>query len=547
MSMDDLTANLLVLVAELIVVVVVFLFVGWVAGRILGSMISIPALKRFEGLLTLLRRKLRWILVLICLALTVGLAGFNGYLMYRGEKLKEYTLELLQGIPRSFWVELAIAAGKIAGLVVLTALVLRLVRRVLDFACERTKAFEGIKANDESIDGFFAALKRIASRAAWLLVIAYATVAFGLPAGISNAALILLKIYLIIATGLLCWRGLDAFIASVDALSKKYSSSTNMLRFYDRMRHLVPLFRRSVEYVIYVTVASLVVLQIELIATLAGWGPRLIRIIGVVFLSRVAIELANLVIEETLITRARLTLDQKQRRQTLVPLIRSGLKYAIYFCAAVIVLKELGINPTPVLAGAGIAGLAVGLGAQNLINDVVSGFFILFEEHYLVGDFIKAGDAEGAVESIDLRTTRVRDNDGRHHILRNGQIGNLVNYSKSYTHAVVEVGVAYESDLDRVLAVLESVGEKFCEAHEDVLEPTMVKGLNAFGESELTIRTVTKVKPGRHLQAERDLRKWIKKTFDEESIEIPYARRVLIFKNPENDPTAGGEFAPTAR
>ena len=102
----------------------------------------------------------------------------------------------------------------------------------------------------------------------------------------------------------------------------------------------------------------------------------------------------------------------------------------------------------PILAG--IAGLAVGLGAQNLINDMVSGFFILFEEHYLVGDFVKIGEAEGTVESIDLRTTRIRDNAGRHHIIRNGQINDLVNYSKDYTNAVVQVGVAEVQHADPV-------------------------------------------------------------------------------------------------
>jgi small conductance mechanosensitive channel len=246
-------------------------------------------------------------------------------------------------------------------------------------------------------------------------------------------------------------------------------------------------------------------------------------------------------VQETLITRARLSEDQKQRRQTIVPLVRSIIKYGIYFSAAVIVLKQLGINPTPVLAGAGIVGLAVGLGAQNLINDVLSGFFILFEEYFLVGDFIRVAEAEGTVESIDLRTTRIRDNDGRQHILPNGQIIGVTNYAKQYTYAVVDVGVAYESDIDIVFEVLDAVGKRIQESDSDVLEPTQVKGLQAFGESELTMRTVTKVKPGRHLQVERDLRKMIKEAFDDQDIEIPYARRVVILQQPDAQALAGGE------
>jgi small conductance mechanosensitive channel len=209
------------------------------------------------------------------------------------------------------------------------------------------------------------------------------------------------------------------------------------------------------------------------------------------------------------------------------------LKYFIYFGAGIMVLIEMGINPTPILAGAGIVGLAVGLGAQSLVNDVVSGFFILFENYYLVGDFIETGEARGTVEAIDIRTTRIRNPNGPQHILRNGQIGEIINYSKEHTRAVVEVGVAYESDLDHVFRVLEQVGKELKEKDHDVLEPTVVRGLQNFGESELLIRTITKVKPGQHRQVQRDLRKMVKEAFDREGIEIPYARRVLILKDEE--------------
>ena len=287
--------------------------------------------------------------------------------------------------------------------------------------------------------------------------------------------------------------------------------------------------------------ATLVIMQIGAIAALAGWGPRIIQVIGIVFMARVVKELITFLLEESMLRKADLTPQQKQRRATMVPLFSSMMTYAIYFVAGVAILKVFSINPTPILAGAGIAGLAVGLGAQNLIDDMVSGFFILFEEHFLVGDFIQIGDATGVVESIDLRTTRIRDNAGRHHIIRNGQIIDLVHYSKDYTNAVVEVGVAYESDLNRVFDVLKSTGEELKAENGMVLEATLVKGLDNFGESELLIRTVTRVKPGCHLQVERDMRKRIKDAFDAHGIEIPYARRVLIMqsKDSQNEVEAG--------
>ena len=113
------------------------------------------------------------------------------------------------------------------------------------------------------------------------------------------------------------------------------------------------------------------------------------------------------------------------------------------------------------------------------------------------------------------------------------QIGEIINYSKEHTRAVVEVGVAYESDLDHVFRVLDQVGKEIKEKDPDVLEPTVVRGLQNFGESELLIRTITKVKPGQHRQVQRDLRKMVKEAFDREGIEIPYARRVLILKDEE--------------
>src|SRR5205807_5871660 len=128
--------------------------------------------------------------------------------------------------------------------------------------------------------------------------------------------------------------------------------------------------------------------------------------------------------------------DQKAR--TLVPLLSSISQYVFYFGSALAMLKELGLESyvTPILAGAGILGLGVGLGAQSLVTDVVSGFFILFESQYLVGDFVEIGGAAGTVEAVGIRVTEIRDSYGKLHIIPNGQIKNVVNYSKSYVNAV---------------------------------------------------------------------------------------------------------------
>ncbi|MDH3645792.1 MAG: mechanosensitive ion channel family protein [Gammaproteobacteria bacterium] len=530
LALDPLILNIATIAVEIVVVAIAFVILNWILKRIISAIIAAPALARWQGIAKKTQANLRTLLFLLATLLILGVIGANLYLMYLGKNLPQYTLELVRGIPRQFWIDTGIALAKILGLVIAATIVLRYVRRVLAFLSTRTKAFEGLAANDESIEKFFGALSRTLSVAAWLMVLALAAAWLGLPAAVYAFIMLVLRIFLIISVGILILRALGALIDSADALSAKYITESKFAGAYERLRSLVKLFRRSIEYVVMVMVATLVVMQVDAIAPLAEWGPRIIRIIGIIFLARLVIVLAHYLIEELLINKAELTKPQRQRRQTLVPLYRSIIAYAVYFFAGVMIIREVGINPTPVLAGAGIFGLAVGLGAQNLINDVVSGFFLLFEEHFLVGDFIKIGEAEGIVELIDLRTTRIRDNAGRHHIIRNGQISELINYSKDYTHAVVEVGVAYESDLNKVFDVLKTTGEELKAENDMALEATSVKGLDNFAESQLLIRTVTRVKPGCHLEVERDLRRRIKIAFDENGIEIPYSRRVMIMR-----------------
>ena len=533
-ELSVLTANIATIAIELLVIVIVFVLLNAIIKQVISRVIKAPSLERWKPIATKAQRNLRLLIILLATLSVLTVIGIGIYWMYLGRYLPDYTIGLIRGIPMQFWIDTGIAIAKVAGLMVAATVALRYLRRLVGFLCTRAKEFEGLRANDESIEKLFGSLGFTISTATWLVILALASAWLGLPAVLYNGLLLILRIFLIIAVGVLIWRAVGALIESADALSEKYVAKTKFTSPYKRLRPLIPLLRRSIEYAIMVTMATLVIMQIGAIATLAEWGPRIIQVIGIVFLARVVKELITFVLEETMLRQAALTPEQKQRRATMVPLFNSILAYTIYFVAGVAILNVFGINPTPILAGAGIAGLAVGLGAQNLIDDMVSGFFILFEEHFLVGDFIQIGDAEGIVESIDLRTTRIRDNAGRHHIIRNGQITDLVHYSKEYTNAVVEVGVAYESDLNRVFDVLRSTGEELKAENGMVLEATLVKGIDNFGESEMLIRTVTRVKPGCHLHVERDLRKRIKDAFDAQGIEIPYARRVLIMQDGES-------------
>ncbi len=340
---------------------------------------------------------------------------------------------------------------------------------------------------------------------------------------------IALEIYAIVVVGLLIVKAQKPIVDSLDALSEKYASNEILLQLYAQLRPLVPLLKRCLEYAIYAQMLALAIERVEPFAFLATYGPIAVKLIGILFLSRVSIEVTKLAISEMLLHD--LDMTDFQRRQTFVPLVESFLKYLIYFGAGIVILYTINVDPAPILAGAGIVGLAVGLGTQNLLNDLVCGFFILFENYYLVGDYINLGEVEGTVEAIELRTTRIRHQNGQLCIIRNGKINNVINYSKDYVYAEVTVGVVYDEQLDLVYKIIESIGLLLKENNPNVLEPTIVEGLEEFGNFHLLVRTITKVKPGKHLQIQRRIRQMIKEAFEREGIQIPFGQRVWLLKN----------------
>jgi len=519
--------------AEIVLLILSFIFINLLIYLGFKAFYTLPGIKKIKDRFETIRMNIKWVLVFLCFIFSLAWVGFSGYLLYvhRQEGLLAYHQELLSQVPANIWIELGLGFAKIIGAIVLATISIRIVRRILQAIEAKAKAWEGIKANDESIEIFSHSLGSILSNGAWLLVFVFSVWTLPYLSFLSKYLLVIFKIYIYISLGSLAVGSVAVIVDSLDALSVKYSSPDNILSAYHHVRGLVPLFRRSLEYIIYVFVATLVVMQFDFFAPLAAYGPKIVQIIGIFFLARVFVVISELALDRFFAGSEKVSEVERQRQMTLLPLAKSFFRYAIFFIAFVLMLRAFDINPTAILAGAGIVGIVVGLGAQSLINDLVSGFFILFENIYLVGDYIESEDARGKVEGIDIRTTRIRDPNGQLHILRNGQMSKIINYSKGYTHAVVEVGVAYDSDLNKVYKVLKETGKKIKEINPDVLDATEVRGLEDFGESQLTVRTTTRVKPGRHLEVAREYRKMLQEAFDKEGIEIPFARRVVIFKN----------------
>lgn len=225
---------------------------------------------------------------------------------------------------------------------------------------------------------------------------------------------------------------------------------------------------------------------------------------------------------------------RRQRVLTTADLLGSVARYAIWAITIVTVLSIVGFDIRALLAGAGIAGLAIGFGAQTLVKDVISGFFLLFDDTLGNGDLIRIGTDTGTVEYVGLRLIKVRKFDGELLMVPAGELRTFGNKSVGYARVIVEVGLSYEQDAGRALEVLEEVASEWAasEHAQDILmeDAPQVQALLALGDSAVTARVIAQVRPGEQFPAERELRKLIKTRFDERGIEIPFPRRTVYVK-----------------
>ncbi|HZJ57195.1 MAG TPA: mechanosensitive ion channel family protein [Clostridia bacterium] len=275
----------------------------------------------------------------------------------------------------------------------------------------------------------------------------------------------------------------------------------------------------------------------DIIAWLNQWtvdhylaiGYRILRVILIWAAAVFFIRLGRFLINGFFESRAKGRFHvNKKKNDTLRALVQSILRYVIYFIGFLMIMDEIGIETTSIIATAGIGGLAIGFGAQSLVRDVITGFFIIFEDQYSVGDFIKIEDITGTVEEIGLRITKIRGFKGDINIIPNGQIFMVTNYSRGNSAVIVDVTIAYEADIDRAIAVIDKVIEKYAAANTDIVEIPRAVGIVEMDSIGLTLRVVGRTLPMKHWGVERDLRKAIKVALEENKIEIPYPRLVVI-------------------
>lgn len=522
-NIDDLPRNLGVIAAEVFLVIVVCLGLANLFRLLMSRLVLVSSLEPYHPRLHTFRKRSRLVMAMVAVVLTIGLVVWNTVLIYQDTDLLLYTNNMLTGLPVNFWRQFAWGLIQIIALALLARPLLRFLRFLLAILEVRTKSLSQLRSDDKAIGRFFAALTRAVSNTVWLGILVVATGLLNLPGFVVYYAYLGLRIYVIVALGLALVKALTAIVDTLDALSLRHARAEIILAYYQSIRSLIPMVRRTLEYGVYLCVLTLVLLQLDRFEGLAIQGPRLLQVLGVFLLGRITIEIMRLFVDRQMFNSdddEPVDELELQRKMTLAPLMKSFLAYLIYFFILVVALRSMTINPMPLLAGAGIISIIVGLGAQPVINDLVSGFFILLENLFLVGDYIETGTARGTVEAVDIRTTRIRDPNGQQHILRNGQLGAVINYSKKYTFAVVEVGVRHEADIGQVSQLLKEIGATLNAQSLDVLEVTEVQGVERFSGDGPILRTVTRVKPGRHQQVARIFRRLIKDRFDAEGITL---------------------------
>ena len=268
--------------------------------------------------------------------------------------------------------------------------------------------------------------------------------------------------------------------------------------------------------------------------------PTLILILLLYFISRWIFRFTIAKVQLRLQTKyeKETNLEKGKRITTLIGILKGVVNIVLTTIFLLVFLKELGIDIAPLLAGAGLIGLAVGFGAQELVRDVISGFFILLENQLRVGDIVKINDTGGVVEGIELRTIRLRDLSGVVHVFQNGKINSLSNTTKGWSGAVFDIGVAYKEDADHVIGIMKEVAEeqRGSDEYKDLInEPMEVFGLDSFGDSAIVIKARIKTVPGKQWMVGREYRKRLKAAFDKAGVEIPFPHRTIYWGN-KSDP-----------
>jgi len=272
---------------------------------------------------------------------------------------------------------------------------------------------------------------------------------------------------------------------------------------------------------------------------------RILLILIVAWLVMFIVRLSLQKLEKALLDRdeksEEIPSETSKRAETLVKLLRQGVRIMLTIVVLLVILREIGVEIGPILASAGVAGLAVGFGAQNLVRDVISGFFLILENQVRVGDVAVINGTGGLVENINFRTIILRDLSGTVHVFPNGTITTLANLTREWSAYVFDIGIAYKEDVDKVMAMMRDLGKEL--RKDPHFGPFMVDdieifGVDQFADSAVIIKGRLRTKPIKQWDVGREYRRRLKNLFDEKGVEIPFPHRSIYFSESSSPLTA---------
>ena len=270
----------------------------------------------------------------------------------------------------------------------------------------------------------------------------------------------------------------------------------------------------------------------QILPWLLSSGLRILLIIvGAYLLQRVLNAFITKAVRLAVVRDATMSAEsEKKREDTLIYIFKTTLRVIVLVIAVLMILQELGVDIGPILAGAGIVGLAVGFGGQYLIRDIISGLFIILENQYRIGDVAKINDTAGLVEEITLRKTTLRDLDGIVHHIPHGEVTIVSNLSKEFSRVNLNIGVSYSSNLEHVIEVVNRVGNEMAAEpgwKESILKAPQFLRVDDFGDSSVVIKILGDTLPLKQWEVTGELRKRLFVAFNKEGIEIPFPQRVV--------------------
>ncbi|ARD48383.1 mechanosensitive ion channel protein MscS [Sporosarcina sp. P37] len=268
-----------------------------------------------------------------------------------------------------------------------------------------------------------------------------------------------------------------------------------------------------------------------------------IRIVLIVVVAGIVVKVGQMLIRRFFAIKLKSPMRKSERREkTIIKLLENALKYIVYFSAILAILTEFHIDAKGLLAGAGVLGLAVGFGAQSLVKDVISGFFIIFEDQFGVGDYVRINSGEGTVMEIGLRTTKIALYGGELYTVPNGQIGEVINFSVTNSMVLLDLALSYETDIDHAEELIKDFLKKLPkDRYAEVIGIPEVLGVQSMEPSRILLRIAAETEPVANFGVGRKLRQDLKKFMDQNGIEMPYPRMVIHKENMEGNSYDGGE------